>query len=85
MAKGGSVKVLAFILDSFIDPADPVGDARFNVNYMTSDGQLSSSLTVQVTIADSEATITADIKQGIADAVNTALGTSILKGAVRLF
>lgn len=79
------MKVLAFILDCFVDGQDPAGTCRFNVNYTTSDGQLSSSLAVPITIADTEAEITADIKQAVADAVNAALGTSILKGAVRLF
>ena len=79
------MKVLAFVLDAFIDAGDPVGDARFNVNYMTSDGTLSSSLVALVTIADTEATITADIKQQVADAVNAELGTAITKLAVRLF
>lgn len=79
------MKVLAFLLDSFIDPGDPVGDARFNVNFSTSDGQLSSSLVCQVTISDTEAAITADIKTQIADEVNRQLGTQITKLSVRLF
>jgi len=79
------MKVLAFILDSFIDPADPVGTARFNVNYVTSDGQLSSSTVAIVTISDTEAEIVSDVKDQVATAVNQQLGTSITKTSVRLF
>lgn len=79
------MKVIAFILDCFVNPSDPVGTCRFNVNFTTSDGQLTSSLEALITISDTEAAITADVKQAVADAVNAALGTSILKGAVRLF
>lgn len=79
------MKVLAFILDCFVNPSDPAGTCRFNVNYTTSDGQLTSSLEALITISDTEAAIISDVKQAVADAVNAALGTSILKGAVRLF
>jgi hypothetical protein len=79
------MKVLAFILDCNVDPADPTGTCRFNVSYTVSTGTLSSSISALITISDTEAAITADIKQAVADEVNTQLGTSILKGAVRLF
>ena len=79
------MKVLAFILDLFIDAADPAGTARFNVNYMTSDGQLASSVVAVVTISDTEAVITSDIKEQVAVAVNQQLGTSISKTSVRIF
>ena len=79
------MKVLAFILDCFINPSDPPGSCRFNVNYTTSDGQLTSSMEAVITISDTESAIQADVKQAVADAVNQQLGTSILKGAVRLF
>jgi len=79
------MKVLAFILDLFIDSADPVGTARFNVNYVTSDGQLSSSTVAIVTISNTEAVIKSDIKEQVATAVNQQLGTSINKTSVRIF
>lgn len=80
-----NLKVLAKIMSMYVDSTDPAGSARFVVEYSTSDGQLTSSLEATVTISDSESAITADVKQIVADAVNTALGTAITKLAVRLF
>ena len=79
------MKVLAFIKDCAVDSSDPAGTCRFNVDYTTSDGQLSANLSVPITISDTEAAIEADVKQAVADAVNAALTVSILKSAVRLF
>ena len=79
------MKVIAFILDCYVDGADPAGTCRFNVSYNVSTGALSGSISPVVTISDTESAIQADIKQAVADVVNSQLGTSILKGAVRLF
>lgn len=79
------MKVLAFILSCYVNSEDPTGSCRFVVEFMTSDGQLTSNIEPVITISDTESAIIADIKQAVADAVNAQLGTTILKGAVRLF
>jgi hypothetical protein len=77
------MKVLAFVQDA--SPGANADEAIMNVNFMTSDGQLTSNIAATVTITDTENAIASDLKQQVADAVNAALGTTITKLAVRLF
>jgi hypothetical protein len=79
------MKVLAFVVDCFVDGQTPSGHCTFNVHYLTSDGQLSADGTFNVDISETEGQITQSLKSGVADAVNTALSTSLTAADVRLF
>jgi hypothetical protein len=75
---------IAYIVRCWVLVSDGAGNVRFNVNYCTSDGMLTSGLITVIPI-DTELNMMASLRAAVATNVNTQLGTAITGADVRLF
>lgn len=79
------MKVIIFILSCNVDANTPANNCSFAVDFHNSTGTYTSNAVINVDITQNEAQIQADIKDGVAVLVNTALGTNLNAADMRLF